>query len=644
MKISKIEISNYRSLKEVTIYPKNLLALIGRNNSGKSNVLKALQLFFDGGVKLVNEEVFYNHDTANPINITVTFEDLSEWEKDQFAPWLEREKLIVGRKYSCSGTNTYTVTTLAIKSVPDVEWLLEDNINGENIKRWWAQRDSLQINGCDFVEFVGGTKPNVGIWKEKAKEFIEEYKDAIPFSLKEIENPKGYPGVLKGALPEFIYVPAVRDISDEAKVSRNNPFGQLINSILEKISQEQKDIISKGIKEVEKLLNRGSDDRIKEIREIEDKLNQLINEIIDCDIEIEMALPKLKEVFGGASLYANDGVRTKIEAKGHGLQRSMIFTILRAYAELSHILKAGEQAEQRSTIFAIEEPELYLHPQLQRTLMGVFRDISKGRDQIIYSTQSNLFVNISNFDEICLMRREKKEGVLQSAPFQLSIEDLIEDLKIRKGIEATEQGIREQYAHVFDDNINEGFFADKVVIVEGDSEKYSLPIYSKAVGYDLDRNNVSIVHADGKGQMDRLMRIFNGFKIPTFLWFDGDKDNEDKEIRKKTMELLELLGYELESLEKLKTMVKDNFAVLEENYENLLEREVENYKKLIEDCKKEIGPSGKPLKHKYVATQLCSLIHQGRKSPQDILPSTILSIIEKIKELKYSGSVLYKSE
>lgn len=135
MKIFKIEILNYRSLKEVTIFPKNLLALIGRNNSGKSNVLKALQLFFDGGVKLVNEEVFYNHNIENPISITITFEDLSEWEKKQFAPWLEEERLIVGRKYSCSGTDTYTVTTLAIKSVPDVEWLVEDNINGENIKK-----------------------------------------------------------------------------------------------------------------------------------------------------------------------------------------------------------------------------------------------------------------------------------------------------------------------------------------------------------------------------------------------------------------------------------------------------------------------------------------------------------------------------
>ncbi len=61
-------------------------------------------------------------------------------------------------------------------------------------------------------------------------------------------------------------------------------------------------------------------------------------------------------------------------------------------------------------------------------------------------------------------------------------------------------------------------------------------------------------------------------------------------------------------------------------------------------AKKEIGPSGKPLKHKYVATQLCSLIGDDGKSHRDLLPPTILSIIEKIKDLKYNGSILCKNE
>ena len=147
------------------------------------------------------------------------------------------------------------------------------------------------------------------------------------------------------------------------------------------------------------------------------------------------------------------------------------------------------------------------------------------------------------------MRREKHNNEFKSFPTQLPVKALIDDLKARKGVDATEIGIREQYAHVFDPSINEGFFADKVLIVEGPSEQYSLPIYSALTGYDLDRNNISIVHADGKGPMDRLLRIFNGFKIPTYLLFDGDKLNTDNKIKDKTLELLSLLGEPLENIE-----------------------------------------------------------------------------------------------
>lgn len=61
MKIQKIAIRNYRSLRNLTIYPKHILALVGRNNSGKSNLIKTLELFFKSSARLVNQECFYNH-------------------------------------------------------------------------------------------------------------------------------------------------------------------------------------------------------------------------------------------------------------------------------------------------------------------------------------------------------------------------------------------------------------------------------------------------------------------------------------------------------------------------------------------------------------------------------------------------------
>lgn len=563
--------------------------------------------------------------------------------REQFDPWMiDEDKLIVGKEFVCTGTDSYTIKRLAITKVPEPEWLQQDIINGEKITEWWSKQDELKISGLDFGVELGTSKPGVGEWKEAAKEFIDEHRDGIPWKRERRKNPKGYRGVLKGALPEFIHIPAVRDISEEAKVRKTNPFGQLINSVLEKISEEQKDLVSKQLKEIEKRLNRSEEGkRITEIKNIEVRLNKLIAELMDCDIEIEMAMPQLREVFGDAKIYADDGIRTTIETKGHGLQRSMIFTILRAYAELEHVKKAGEKAKERTAIFAIEEPELYLHPQSQRTLMSACREIGSGRDQVIYSTHSSLFVDISHFDQICIMRREKRDEDYESYPTQLSMSVMLEDLKVRKGVDGTEEGVREQYSNAFNPMINEGFFADKVVIVEGPSEQYALPIYADALKYNLDRNNVSVVHSDGKGQMDRLLRVFNGFKISTYLWFDGDKNSEDKEVRDKTLELLGLVGDPVEKIEDVKTKISDKYAVVEYNLEETLKDELEDYEDLKRQAKKALGPTGKPLKHRFIANKLKERVDNS-ESPEEVLPETIIKIVKKIEDLSYSGSILQK--
>ena len=74
MFIQKLEIKNFRSIKELTIQPKNLCALIGPNSVGKTNVLRALDLVIGEGWTTkakVARELF--HDTTKPIIIEVSF-------------------------------------------------------------------------------------------------------------------------------------------------------------------------------------------------------------------------------------------------------------------------------------------------------------------------------------------------------------------------------------------------------------------------------------------------------------------------------------------------------------------------------------------------------------------------------------------
>ncbi len=640
MKIREVAIRNFRSLENVRFQVGDVLALTGRNNSGKSNIIRALEFFFNPSVRSVSQESFKDHDTSRTISIRVTFEDLSNWEKESFDYWVDGDSLTISREIFAEGEG-FNILPVAHVRVPEPEWLREDQISAEKIRGWWADKDQLVIGDLDFAASLGSARPTVGDLKERAQVFVEEHRAAIPHTSEKLINPKGAPNILKGALPEFVLIPAVRDVSDEAKVQQTNPFGRLIHATIERIPEAQRTQISEELQRVAHRLNReGGEERFEAIIDLERRLNELMAEFMDCDVELELPMPQLRQVFGDARIFVDDGVRTEIGAKGHGMQRAMILTILRHYAELSAIEKAGDRAGERSTIVAFEEPELYLHPQAQRTLMGIFRVIAGGRDQVLYTTHSSLFVDVAYFDEICLVQRSKRGNTISSEVTQLTMDMMLKDLFARRGKKGTAEGIRRLYSNAFDPQVNEGFFADKVVVVEGPSEQYALPIYALALGLDFDRLNVSVVHSDGKGPMDRLLRVFNGLRIPTYVWFDGDKSGDDPENDRKTLELLELLGEPVEDLSQLETTVTGSYAVMGENLEEQLRAEIPDYSKLIADCSREYGKTGKPLKHRFVAQAVAAQAEAGQ-DPSQTVPATIRAICTEVEKLTYDRSILH---
>jgi predicted ATP-dependent endonuclease of OLD family len=85
------------------------------------------------------------------------------------------------------------------------------------------------------------------------------------------------------------------------------------------------------------------------------------------------------------------------------MQRAAIFCILQRYADLV----AGDRLKRNRTfIFGIEEPESYMHPQAQRTIRKVLKELSVGGDQVLFTTHSSWLVDVACFDEI--IRTESK--------------------------------------------------------------------------------------------------------------------------------------------------------------------------------------------------------------------------------------------
>jgi putative ATP-dependent endonuclease of OLD family len=656
MRLTNVRIKNFRPCRDIELQLGNLHALVGANNTGKSSVLRALDFLFNPTVKVLNEESFWNKDTRLEIRVEAVFSDLTATEKESLNPYLNSDAIFhMARSAvltakggeldsdSNQADDKITISQQYKKTVPSVEWLEESKITGAKIKEWWEDKDNLVINGVSFAQLLGAKAPTVGDWKVKAGEFLNTHADKIPMTDAWIDNPKGYANVLKGTLPFFVLVPAVRDVIEESKGTKSSPFGKLVFAIVDTLTQEKKDKIEGFLSQLSNQLNRaGGEERVPLIADTEAQLNKLLGDFfVGCDLEIQFDTPTLEVLLSAPKLYVDDGFKNAVENKGHGLQRAVIFTILRRYAE--HMTSSSE-GKKRNLILAVEEPELYMHPQAQRTIRRVFRNIAKGGDQVFFSTHSSLLVDVAYFDEIirlesCPEQIDHKR-TMSSRAWQLSMAQMIDDIETRlparKG-QITAESMRDLYSNVYNPRRNEGFFASKIILVEGLTEEYSLPIYADAVptcAFDL--HNVSVVECGGKGSMDRLFRIFNELHIPCYMIFDYDKGNADKNIIEKSKELLALSG---ENREEPKTvLIADRVACFPTKWETDLKNEIGDGDELTAEARKALGLSadndtGKPLIARYIARKLTS-----REPP--VVPTSLEAIIKKATAVTWKQSCL----
>jgi hypothetical protein len=305
-------------------------------------------------------------------------------------------------------------------------------------------------------------------------------------------------------------------------------------------------------------------------------------------------------------------------------------------------MTSSPEGKKRNLILAVEEPELYMHPQAQRTIRRVFRKIAGGGDQVVFSTHSSLLVDVAYFDEIIRLecRVEKVDGkkLTQSEAWQLPMAKMIEDLEVRfpklKG-KVTPESLRDRYSHAYNPRRNEGFFASKIILVEGLTEEYSLPIYADAVAdCAFDSQNISAVECGGKGAMDRLFRIFNELHIPCYLLLDFDSGNADKNVIEQSKELLALGGEPPN--EPKAPLVADGVACFQKKWETDLRGELPDVDALTAEARNELGLSddtGKPLIARYIARKLTS------KTPP-VVPAILQQIIRKGAAVTWKKSCL----
>jgi hypothetical protein len=156
-------------------------------------------------------------------------------------------------------------------------------------------------------------------------------------------------------------------------------------------------------------------------------------------------------------------------------------------------------------LLLIEEPELYLRPQAQRYLYRLLREFSVRGNQIIYSTHSPAFLNVGRLDELVFVERLPRTGTRALQPEPVTPD---EDFRV-----LTE----------FDAARSELFLARAAVLVEGLTEKLVLPFVFATLGFDVDRQAISIIECGGKPNLPLFARICRASGVPFVVLHDSDR-------------------------------------------------------------------------------------------------------------------------
>ena len=117
--------------------------------------------------------------------------------------------------------------------------------------------------------------------------------------------------------------------------------------------------------------------------------------------------------------------------------------------------------------------------------------------------------------------------------------------------------------------MNEGFFADTVVLAEGEDDRAAILGVAGYLGYDFDSLGITVVPCSGKNNLGRPLLIFRQLDIPVYVVWDGDYCKKDSEKLNKS--LLRLLG---QSEEDWPTFVRESSACFKVDLEKTLEEEL----------------------------------------------------------------------
>ncbi|EFM29686.1 ATP-dependent nuclease [Streptococcus gallolyticus] len=491
--ISRVVIKNYRNFKDLDVNLQHKSVIVGENNVGKTNFIKALQLILDPSLsdedRMLSESDF-NDSLKNPMenNQEILIQIyISNYRRNVAIMTMLSDATVLDAEGN-------EVLLLSYKFFPHIDEFGKKEYQYEvymrdDMSRKFGSRERKYLN-IKVIKALGDVEADLrNSKKSPVKKMLDDYKIS-----KE---------VLENIASEY------KECGDRVlDLDEINDMTMHINERFSEILGNHDYDISLQAMEVDPTRVLGSLKMLMANRSVLDSSLGLDN-ILYISLVLQMLKDKTVPTFVSGSEYSELLTKENSEiidecyisnAGGNYVLRTDLNE--ENYASLYTFMADNGHGNNAVTLLAIEEPEAHLHPVYQRL---IYKDvINRNGFPILLTTHSTHITSVVPIKSLVHLHQEAGNTVAHSTASMPMLEGEFLDV--------------ERYLDV---KRGEIFLGKGVILVEGIAEEYIIPKLAELLGKPLDEKGIVVCNINCTN-FKPYMKMLNSLSIPYAVITDGD--------------------------------------------------------------------------------------------------------------------------
>lgn len=518
MILYRLKIQNFRKLNDIELTFGDTTFLIGANNAGKSSTLDAIALLLNNQkLDPADRSRYYDENEgkeiidAREIIIEGEFRDVSPAILAERGFYRERLKTYPKDDGSLGYSFIYRVC------------LGEDGKTHREM-RIYDFDFKPEYQGCekpqDFID--RGADANLFADMDLNKKLKESQKSELYDTLNELftvsqeeiwfENPGGIATVVLSKLPDFLQIGT--NVETGEIESKSGALQVILNRLFTTVRDRSRNYQTAHAALEALAREMDPSDVTTDFGNMMQELNHVVASVFPkSQINVGANLSNADVLKPTFDISMRSNVETPVTSQGTGMIRSAIFALLRYSKQ-----REAVDAQDRGLIIGFEEPELFLHPNAAENMRNIIYELAGGQSQVVCTTHSPYMIDISRKENLVL-------NSFNIAEHEYSVTFCFNHSEEFKKLQEDDK-IRVKMIQKIDDYVARVFFAQKVVMVEGDTEDIVLKKTIEVMPEDA-RKHISdryqIIKAVGKATMISFIKYLRSMNIDLFVIHDRDQ-------------------------------------------------------------------------------------------------------------------------